>query len=59
VNYKLLNTILEDDDTPYGGTACDRETLKYFLDDIGMPYDTPIEDINKALKECGIKEIKL
>lgn len=57
VKMRLLNKKLKDDGTPYGGISFEGETLKDFLDSMGIPYSTPLEKINKALKECGIKTI--
>ena len=54
---KLLNTKLEDDTTPYGGVSFSGETLKDFLDEAEINYSTSLEEINKALNECGIKQI--
>lgn len=48
--------ILEDDDTEYGGVAFTGETLGDFLDDIGDGFST-LEELNTALKECGIKPL--
>ena len=52
-------TVLEDDNTYLGGVAYQGETLEEFLSSVGMPGETDIEKINKALRECGIKEIEL
>lgn len=54
---ELLKTILEDDETSNGGVSFQGETLKDFLDSLCMPYNTPLKDINRILKECGIKQI--
>ena len=55
---KLLNIKLEDDNTtPYGGVSFSGETLKDFLDEAEINYSTNLEEINKALNECGIKQI--
>ena len=54
---ELLNYVLEDDSTPYGGVSHQGETLKEFLDEVGLIHDLCIEDINLALKSCGIKQI--
>lgn len=60
-----IDYVLEDDDTPYGGTAFYGETLGDFLDDVffgmGATHDDNDEincyTINEALKQCGIKPI--
>ena len=54
---KFRNIYLEDDATETGGISFIGETLDNFLDEIEMPYDTSLEEINKALSECGIKPI--
>lgn len=53
---KYMNYILEDDDTPTGGTSFSGETVRDFI----MTVDRDIRDLdtlNVALKECGIKPI--
>lgn len=55
-----FNTELQDDDTPAGGTAHVRETLIEFLGETfdGKDIDDlTMDEINVALKECGIKPI--
>lgn len=58
INY---NQILEDDlTTENGGTSYEGETLKDFMEEVGLPLGkTRLSDINKALKECGIKEVEV
>lgn len=58
INY---NQILEDDlTTGNGGVSYEGETLKDFMEEVGLPLgETKLLDINKALKECGIKEIEV
>lgn len=60
LNKTQLNTVLEDDTTSTGGVAFEGETLRDFLEDTGLieEKDLTIEDVNRALKECGIKCIK-
>lgn len=54
----LLNTKLEDDNTtPYGGISFAGETLRDFMDEAELDYNTSLEEINEALKDCGIKQI--
>ena len=53
-----LNVELEDDSSPYGGTAFAGETLSDFLYEINDESITTMKQVNKALKECGIKPIK-
>ena len=52
-----LDQELVDDDTLEGGIAHAGETLREFLDEVGLSYNTPVEKINKALVECGIEPI--
>lgn len=54
-----LDYILKDDETPYGGTSFNGETLRDFLDSVEIEYATSMEEINKALVECGIKPITI
>lgn len=48
---------LEDDNTEFGGIDFVGETLGHFLDTIEEEPKT-LEELNKILKECGIKELK-
>ena len=54
-----LDYILKDDETLNGGTSFNGETLRDFLDSVEIEYATPMEEINKALVECGIKPISV
>lgn len=54
-----LKDVLEDDDTPTGGTAFEGETLEHLLNEY---YDEncgviTMEIVNSALKVCGIRPI--
>ena len=49
--------ILQDDDTPYGGTAFEDETLGEFMDEVGIKPTDSMKKLNKALKDCGIKTL--
>ena len=52
---KLMNTILTDDDTGFGGTATSCETVRDFLcDTVGI---TTVVQLNAELKKCGIRPI--
>ena len=53
-----LTQILEDDDTPNGGISFENETLADFLDECDISYGATLEEVNKALKECGIKPVQ-
>lgn len=53
----LLNYLLEDDETATGGVAFAGETLKDFLEEADLNEDATLEEVNKALVECGIKPI--
>ena len=54
---KMAHTYLEDDESEYGGIAFMGETLLDFLLSIPMSLTSTKEEINKALSECGIREI--
>lgn len=51
------NYVLQDDDTSLGGTSMYGETLAEFMESANLSYNTAIEDIDEALRECGIKPI--
>lgn len=54
---KMANTYLEDDETDNGGISFIGETLLDFMLSIPMPLTSSNDEINKALKECGIMPI--
>lgn len=54
---KMAHTYLEDDESEYGGIAFMGETLLDFLLSIPMSLTSTKEEVNKALSECGIREI--
>ena len=55
----ILEIVLEDDYSPYGGVSFYNETLEDFLYDVSDISDYPrIEEINSLLKSCGIKPIE-
>lgn len=47
----------EDVQSPYGGLAHSNETLGEFLDDLDPLEKMTLEDVNLALKSCGILPI--
>lgn len=49
--------ILEDDTTDKGGVAYDGETLVDFMIENNIKPSDSFFDLNKTLKECGIKEM--
>ena len=56
----LLDYKLEDDDTSKGGISFNGETLKDFIEDNPENnLNLSLTEINKRLKECGIKEIEV
>lgn len=55
-NYRKI--ILQDDNTPYGGTAYIDETLGEFMDSIRLKGNNSIEQLNIALKNCGIQTLE-
>lgn len=63
LDYELKESFFADEtgDTYWGGLSHNGETLQDFIDslsDSGLTYDTPMSEINKALRECNIKPIK-
>jgi hypothetical protein len=54
----ILNTVLKDDSQETGGTSTPNETLKDFMEEVGV-IDKPIslDLLNQHLKTCGIKEL--
>lgn len=55
---EFINIELEDDNTETGGISHIGETLGEFLSETELFNRSDIRNINKALKECGIKEIR-
>lgn len=55
---KYLHIRLEDDDNSKGGKQFEEETLKDFLYDIDVPFNSPMYKVNYWLKQCGLKPIK-
>lgn len=53
----MRNVLLEDDETDFGGISFIGETLLDFMLSIPMPLTSTKEEIDKALKECGIKPL--
>ena len=51
---EVLSIVLEDDETPTGGTAFLGETVRDFVSEF---HFNNVEELNVALKECGIKPI--
>ncbi len=60
VTIKIIdyNQRLVDDYTMTGGTAHSDERLWEFMMETGLSPDSDINEINKALKECGIMPVK-
>lgn len=55
---KYMDVFLEDDDTPYGGTAFSGETVRDFLKSLDIPQESvTLESLNKELIQNGIKPI--
>lgn len=53
----ILDIELQDDETSTGGVSHDGETVRDFILTVNHGFEN-IEDLNKALRECGIKEIE-
>jgi len=59
---KICPIVLEDDASETGGVAFMGETVLDFmlsLDECDVEEMNSVDDLNDALKECGIKPIKL
>lgn len=54
---RILNTELKDDKSDYGGIAYLGETVEDFIESVGIAPSN-INELNDALKECGIEPIK-
>jgi len=54
---KMAHTFLEDDETEEGGIAFMGETLLDFMLELNMPLTSTKDEINTALKECGIMPV--
>lgn len=50
---------LFDDETETGGISYDGETLDNFVGECEIDEDITIKELNKELKDCGIKPIKI
>jgi hypothetical protein len=48
---------LRDDDTETGGVSFRGETLADFIEETDLGYGRSLDEVNKALKECGIMPI--
>ena len=55
---ELLDVELEDDESLYGGVSFMGETLRDFMHSCNIPYNISLEDLNKELKDCGIKPLQ-
>ena len=54
---KAILIHLRDDATGYGGKLHMDETLAEFMEEVGLPFGSALEKVNKTLKECGIEPI--
>lgn len=52
----ILDIELQDDETSTGGISFDGETVRDFVLTVNHGFEN-LEDLNKVLRECGIKEI--
>ena len=53
-----LDIVLEDDDTPFGGTAFVGETVRDFIQSMGTElHNCTLDELDAALIECGIKPV--
>lgn len=53
----ILDIELQDDETSTGGISFDGETVRDFVLTVNHDFEN-LEDLNKTLRECGIKEIE-
>lgn len=53
------NYVLEDSTSEFGGVSYVGETLDEFMEELGLPMDTPMIKVNEILEECGIKPINI
>lgn len=53
---EILQTVLEDDATPYGGKAFHNETVTDFLETVDKKPKN-LNELNKLLKANGIKPL--
>lgn len=54
----ILDVVLEDDSTDFGGTAFNGETVKDFVESLGLdPCEVGLEELNRDLVASGIKPI--
>lgn len=49
---------LKDDDSLEGGVSYEGETLGHFIDEVGTEDIKSLEDLNSALRECGIQPVE-
>lgn len=55
---QYLDVVLEDDDTPFGGTAFAGETVRDFIQSMGTElHNCTLDELDAALIECGIKPV--
>ena len=55
----VLNVVLEDDHSPYGGVAFEGETVNDFMqDDIMLNKNDYVSELNKILAKCGTEQLK-
>lgn len=53
-----LDIVLEDDNTPFGGTAFEGETVEDFIRSFGTElHNCTPDELDAALIECGIKPV--
>lgn len=58
-NWKNIK-LYDNNSLSYGGISREEETLGDFCDECNInPYETTIGTLQKSLRECGIKQIKI
>lgn len=53
----VLNVQLKDDRTEFGGASFAGETVKDFVEEIGIDLEMSVDALNDILEECGIRRI--
>lgn len=55
----VLNVKLEDNEQSFGGIDFAGETVKDFIESVGLNENMDLNEFNKILCDCGIKEINM
>lgn len=55
----VLGYVLEDDNTSFGGTAFEGETVEDFIETTLLSKNNSVEELNEQLVACGIIPIEI